>query len=214
MIPSLLELGLRRGRALAASCPVRKMLRGPLHDTLRLKNGRAVWIRPVRADDGGKMQDMVRGASLKTRYHRFFYAAHELPTSMLSRFSEADPLHALTLLATVLESGEETVVGMAQYVADESGQRAEFAVMITDAWQRHGIARRMMQNLECIAQRAGVMQLHGEVLAENEAMQVLMTQMDYGLSGHADGPHLLRVRKTLFEPAACSPLALLVEVPA
>lgn len=179
-------------------------------DTWRLKTGAVVTLRAVRPDDGLLMQALVRGLSLTSRYHRFFYALHELTPDMLERFTHADPMHSMTLLVVVQDNGKEIAVGMAQYVADPYPERCEFAVVVADAWQRNGIAMRLIRNLMCIARAAGIERIEGDVLTENDAMQQLLRRMDFSVGAHPDDRHLVKTWKMLLRPAwKGSPLAAL-----
>jgi RimJ/RimL family protein N-acetyltransferase len=183
---------------------------GEVHDAWQLKSGTAIMLRAVRPEDGEKMQALVQGLSMQSRYRRFFYPIRQLVPSMLARFIEADPMHAITLLAVVLHNGEESVIGMAQYVADPYPQRCEFAVVVSDAWQRNGIATQLIRNLVCIARTAGIERIEGEVLAENEPMRQLLIGMGFTLEQHADEAYLMKAGKALAAPAwNCSDLAVL-----
>ncbi|OGB20539.1 MAG: hypothetical protein A3I66_05660 [Burkholderiales bacterium RIFCSPLOWO2_02_FULL_57_36] len=183
---------------------------GEVRDAWELKNGTAITLRAVRPDDGEKMQALVRGLSMQSRYRRFFYPVRELMPAMLARFTDADPMHAITLLAMIQDKGEQIAVGMAQYVAEPYPQRCEFAVVVSDAWQRSGIATRLIRNLICIARAAGIERFEGDVLADNEPMRQLLIGMGFTIGPHPDGASLLRAEKELAAPAwKCSELAML-----
>jgi GNAT superfamily N-acetyltransferase len=180
------------------------------HDAWQLKDGTAVVVRAVHSDDGEKMQMLVRGLSLQSRYRRFFHPIHQLVPAMLASFTHADPMHAITLLAVVKEHDEEIVVGMAQYVADPYPQRGEFAVVVADAWQRGGIAARLIRNLICLARAAGIERIEGDVLADNQPMRKLLLGMEFAMGPHPDGAYLIRATKEMAAPAwKCSQLAAL-----
>ncbi|MEC4718456.1 GNAT family N-acetyltransferase [Noviherbaspirillum sp. CPCC 100848] len=181
-----------------------------LSDIVRLRDGTAVTLRAVRLDDGERIQDLVRGLSLDSRYQRFFHPLHELSPDMLARFLQDDPTGAITLLATVQQGGEETAIAMAQYVCDPYPVRGEFAVVVADAWQRGGLATRLIQTLICVARAAGIAILQGDVLADNEAMVRLMVNMGFVLDDSEDGAYLLKASKVLEAPDwKCSPLVVL-----
>jgi RimJ/RimL family protein N-acetyltransferase len=181
-----------------------------VHDTWRLKNGVSVTIRAARPDDGPIMQTLVRGLSLTSRYHRFFYAAQELDPDMLARFTHTDPMQTMTLLAVISEGNGESAVGMAQYVTGPYADRCQFAVVVADTWQHNGIATRLIRNLICIARAAGIHRMEGEILTENEAMQLLLTKLDFALGAHPDGQYLMKAWKALLPPEwKCSPLTAL-----
>lgn len=183
---------------------------GEARDAWRSKDGTVIMLRTVRPGDEEKMQALVQGLSPQSRYRRFFYPIRELIPAMLTRFTDADPMHAITLLAVVQDKGEEIAIGMAQYAADPYPQRCEFAVVVADAWQRSGIATRLMRNLICIARAAGLERFEGDVLADNEPMRRLLIGMDFKIGPHPDGAYLVRAEKELVAPAwKCSELATL-----
>jgi GNAT superfamily N-acetyltransferase len=177
-------------------------------DAFMLANGAAARIRPAGPDDAPRIQALVRGLSLESRYRRFFYPLHELAPDLLARFTHADPLHELTLLAVADTPFGEVIAGMAQYVAAPYPQRCEFAVVVDDGWQRNGIAMRLVRNLVCMARAAGIARIEGETLADNEPMRRLLLALEFSLSAHPDGATLRMASKTLAAPSwNCSPLA-------
>lgn len=184
---------------------------GEIRDTWRARNGATITLRATREDDAGQIQELVSGLSLRSRYHRFFYAVHELPPDTLHRFTHNDAHEAINLIAVVQRDDREMPVAMAQYVADGYPGRAEFAVVVADDWQRQGLGRRLVEALACIARAAGVERMEGDILAENEPMQRMMLAMGFALEMHPDDTYLYRAAKTLAAPEGkCSPLTALV----
>lgn len=184
---------------------------GDIRDTWRARNGTTVTMRATREEDGELIQELVRGLSLQSRYHRFFYALHELQPEMLHRFTRNDARTAMNLVAVIHREGREVAVAMAQYAADSNLERAEFAVVVADEWQREGLGRRLVDTLTCIARAAGVGRLEGDILAENEPMQRLVQKMGFELQLHPEDGSLYRAVKDLVPraDAACLPLVAL-----
>lgn len=170
---------------------------GQVHDTWRLRDGSTVRLRPARSLDAGLIQDMVRGLSMESRYHRFFYPLHELPPELLDRFTRAEPTGAMNLLATQMRDGREHVIGMAQYVAEGYPEHADFAVVVADERQRNGIATRMVRALVRVARGAGIGRIQGDVLAENEPMRALMMEMGFRVERHPEDVLLRKAWKQL-----------------
>ncbi|WP_158590469.1 GNAT family N-acetyltransferase [Noviherbaspirillum cavernae] len=183
----------------------------PMRDRWRLKNGAAVAIRVAQSGDAPLMQDMVRGLSMESRYHRFFYPVRELTPDLLDRFVQADPMGSMTLLAVSGKGKDEVAVGMAQCAADPYPLRGEFAVVVTDAWQRLGIATRLLRNVICIARAAGIERLEGDIMSDNEPMRRLLAGMGFETGIHPDGAYLEKAWKVLDQPTRdCSGLTGLV----
>ncbi len=177
-------------------------------DAWRLRDGGVAVIRPATPADAQAIQALVRSLTPASRYSRFFSGVQELSPEWLERFSRAQPRQDVSLLATVLREGREVLVGMAQYAADPYPERCDFAVLVADEWQGHGIGRRLLHNLECLARAAGIERIEGEVLTHNSSMLGLAHAMGYEARRHPESALFLHVARSLAEPArGCSPLA-------
>lgn len=163
------------------------------------RNGAEIALRIVRDTDADKVQSFVRGLSKTTRYHRFFYPLHELTPHLLERSLHADPMQEVTLLATVENNGEEIVIGMAQYFVT-GADRAEFAIVVADDWQRQGIGKSTLYALSWLARAAGIVWFDGDVLMENNAMRNMLLKAGYDFRSHPDGGNVIRAARRLSRP--------------
>ncbi len=144
-----------------------------LEGTLTLGDGTVLALRPVRPEDAEIERRFVAGLSEETRYYRFFYRLHELTPAMIGRFTQVDYDRELALLALAPDAqspGGQAIVGIARYIANLDHETAEFAVVVTDAWQKRGVAWRLMKALIECARRKGLRALHGVVLRSNQNM--------------------------------------------
>jgi len=185
-------------------------------DAWRLRDGTLAVIRPATAGDAAAIQGLVRSLTPTSRYSRFFSGIQELSPEWLARFSRAEPRRDVSILATVLRDGTETLVGMGQYAADPWPERCDFAVLVADAWQGHGLGRRLLRNLECLAREAGFERIEGEVLAHNSTMLGLAHVMGYDVRRVPESALFLRVSLPLLLAGeqGCSPLVNLADAAA
>ena len=137
-------------------------------------------IRPIRIDDGPRLQAFVQALSDQSRYFRFMNAIRELPAALLRYFIEIDFDYDMALVA-VQHAGEaeETLVAVARYFGDDDGKGCEFAIAVADAWHHHGIGNRLMQDLFESARAHGYQHIHGDVLADNTPMLQLMRHLGF-----------------------------------
>jgi acetyltransferase len=177
------------------------------------RNGAEITLRIVRDTDAGRIQAFVRGLSMMTRYHRFFYPLNELTPDLLARSLRADPRQEVTLLATVDKDGEEIVIGMAQYFVT-GVDRAEFAIVVADDWQRQGIGQSTLYALSWLARAVGIVWFDGDVLMENSAMRAMLSKAGYNFRSSPEGGNITRaVRRLNRPPERCSKLdAYLMQV--
>jgi len=140
-----------------------------------LKDGRTIWIRPIRADDLDAMLDMWSRLSEETIRMRFF-APRKMDREEMRHFTEID---YQTRFALVAESGGQ-IIGVSRFDRlEEDPSTAEFAVLVEDAWQNRGVGTALLRALLEPANDLGVTSFVGDVLRENSRM--LRVMRDAGL---------------------------------
>jgi len=169
-----------------------------LIDIWRNERGEQFILRPVLPQDQGLLQDFYESLSPRSRRLRFHGAVNGLSPQALAYMSEVDPAKHLALVITFVSEGVETLVADARYVVDETGCGGEFAIAVSDAWQRRGIASRALTALVKAARLQGLDWLWGEVLEDNAAMLGLMEQAGFGRSSLA-GEGIVRVERSVVQ---------------
>jgi len=139
-------------------------------------------LRPIGPGDGDAFQDFVRGLSLESRLHRFLQPLRELGPGQLAALTRPDQSRHVAMAAV----DGDTIVGEGRYVALGDGGRAEFAIAVTDEWQRNGIGARLLGALMAAARQAGLTALEGEVLRTNTAMLKFVGRAGFRLTASAD----------------------------
>jgi GNAT superfamily N-acetyltransferase len=138
-----------------------------------LKNGTAVRIRGVRADDKKRISEAFRNLETESIYKRFFQYKKALTDEELKAATEVDFENEVALMVTIGEKETETVIGAGRYVAfDAAGAQrgAEVAFTVEEDYQGLGIASVTLRHLAGIAKDKGIAQFHAEVLQENRGM--------------------------------------------
>lgn len=131
--------------------------------------GETVVIRPIGAADFELERAFVRGLSLQTGIKRLM-SPRQPTDDELRRWTDVDQWREVAFIAVTLKTGHERGVGVVRYVVDDTEEIAEFAVVLSDAWQHRGLGRAMLSALIEHARRAGLQRLVGPTLAENDAM--------------------------------------------
>jgi acetoin utilization protein AcuB len=143
---------------------------GPEGDeTLTLRGGESITIRPIRPDDAARLQASFAQMSPQTIYDRFMGYKKALPDPEARYLSSLDYDCNMALVATKAEDrGEETIIGVARYhVVDNEPTVAEFAIVISDAYQRQGLGMHLMMRLMEYAQGHGIRTFLGFAHGEN-----------------------------------------------
>jgi acetyltransferase len=163
----------------------------------QLPNGADITVRPIRPEDAEIEQDFVRNLSDQSRYFRFMQNIHELTPQMLTRFTQIDYDHEMALIAVTEDAGQEHQLAVCRYVTNSDGVSCEFALVVTDQWQRLGIGHRMMNQLIRIARDRGLESMEGEVMSSNSKMLGLLHSLDFQIMPHTEDASVMIARKTL-----------------
>jgi acetyltransferase len=141
--------------------------------------------------------DFVRLLSNDSRYKRFMCSVRELSPAKLKYLTEVDQLRHLAIGATTMLDGRERLIGVARCVADESGGSAEFAIAVSDDWQRSGLGGALMRALMGAARARGFTQIYGTVLANNLGMLRFMRRLGFDVHPEPGDYQLMHVARRL-----------------
>jgi acetyltransferase len=166
----------------------------PSHLTTQFQtaDGVTVRLRPIRPEDAEMEQEFVKGLSTEAKYFRFMNTLRELSQAQLIRLTQIDYDREMAFVALAeLDSGTEEV-GVARYATNPDGESCEFAIVVADAWQGKGVARRLMGELIETARSAGLKYMNGDFLAENGRMIRFVSNLGFVVSQHPEDPGLKR----------------------
>jgi acetyltransferase len=116
----------------------------------------------------------------------------------------------VAFVMTTFVQGREQIIADARYVVDDTGDGAEFAVLVDDSWQGFGLGQRAMNTLMQVATLAGLRWFHGEVLARNAPMLALMQRCNFCCTPDQDDDDLVHV-ETVLSHAGMGQQTLLIE---
>lgn len=176
-----------------------------LIDTRSGSGGRRFTLRPVLPQDDLLLAELVAGLSLAARRNRFFGAVN-LSLAHLRQMSNIDYRQQLGLVVTTQLDGKERVVADARYCVEAGdGDGAEFALMVDERWQRHGLGQWALQALQQAASQAGLTWLHGEVRCGNGPMLSLVRRCGFATSPDPEDDLLVKVQHRLNASSGSAP---------
>jgi acetyltransferase len=163
----------------------------------RLRDGRTVTIRPIRAEDAPLERAFVQRLSGETRYLRFQKWVQSPSDRLIHFLTEVDyDRHLALVCAFEGESGEE-VVGEARYVANAGGESCELGIVIADAWQKSGIAGLLMNALLDAARARGLKSMEGVVFSTNRDMLRFVRALGFEVKPEPGDRTMMRIEKAL-----------------
>lgn len=163
----------------------------------RLRDGRTVTIRPIRADDNLLEREFVQRLSGETRYLRFQKWVHSPSDRLIHFLTQVDYDRHLALVCTFEGDGGEMVVGEARFVASPDGENCELGIVIADAWQKSGIAGLLMEALFGAARARGLKQMEGQVFSTNRSMLRFVRALGFVVQPMPADRTMVRIVKTL-----------------
>lgn len=155
---------------------------------------RAHVVLPIAPADESALRQFVLDLSPASRYARFMAALRELPAHMLDRFLHPIPGREAVLVA---RSTRDDIIGLAQYVADESGGGCEVALVVSDAWQRQGLGTEMLDALANVASDNGIANFHADVLADNYPMRALARKVGCNVRLSRETPFIVEISRSI-----------------
>jgi acetyltransferase len=166
----------------------------PYRETLALREGHVVTLRPAHHSDKSALQGFFASLSSRSRLLRFHGGVNQLPDAVLRAFTtQVSHKHVALVAMAATDDGLPRLVAEARYVADAAAPgKGEFALTVADGWQGLGLGRALLRRLATHAAGEGFEVLGGSAMAGNEPMLALLR--DLGASFHSEGSE---VRATL-----------------
>jgi GNAT superfamily N-acetyltransferase len=164
--------------------------------TVTLKDGRLVRIRPLRPDDGPGLVAGFDRLSELSRYRRFLTGKTHLTQSELRYLTSVDGVDHAAFVAIDPErpsddgNPEGLGIGVARYIRSATDpDTAEAAIAVIDEYQDLGVGKALLTALGRRAAANGVVRFTGDSLADNEDVTHLLqsfgidTEIDIDESG-------------------------------
>ena len=153
-------------------------------------------IRHMRPDDLERETHFVDGLSEESRYKRLFSLRHLSPAE-LERLTHPDSTRERALVATVGTLEDERFVGVARYAVGDDPNECEFAIVVADEWQHHGIGHRLLSALIEEARAARIPRMFGYTFVTNRAMLDLAQSLGFARTRYPGDNTLIVMSKKL-----------------
>jgi GNAT superfamily N-acetyltransferase len=150
------------------------MIPAPVRTATSLRDGSAIFIRPVHCTDAGRVADGFSRMSAESRRLRFLLPKKRLSPQELRYFTDVDHHDHEALGA--LDSDDGRGVGIARHVrrADDP-HAAEVAIAVIDDWHRRGLGSLLLARISERARAEGIRRFTGLVSIDNVAMLALLS---------------------------------------
>jgi GNAT superfamily N-acetyltransferase len=161
-------------------------------------DGRHLLLRPIQPSDAAALRRAFHRLTPEQIRARFFFRMNELSEALAARLSNVDPETSAAFVVTDTDDvapAEIEIRGEARMYVDPVTQSAEFALAVDPAFIGQGVGSALLRRLLAECRKRGLLELWGDVLADNHAMLELVRHLD-GEHAIEQGsePGLIRVR--------------------
>ncbi|MEZ4618505.1 MAG: GNAT family N-acetyltransferase [Caldilineaceae bacterium] len=142
-------------------------------------------IRPIRPEDEPLMAEFNRSLSPDSIYLRYFHpisAAQLVSHEQLARLCFIDYDREMNLVAERRNTqGELEILGLGQLTKLHGSRDAEFAILISDKYQRQGLGTELLSLLIAFGRDEKLEHIVAEILPENEGMKRVSSRLGFAM---------------------------------
>jgi acetyltransferase len=158
-------------------------------------NGFRVFIRPIRPEDEHLYGAFVAKLSREDIRFRFLTPRKEFSHKFVARFTQIDYARAMAFVA--LDKEQKELLGVARLAADPDYVTGEYAVIVRSDLKGTGIGWALMRHLIRYAEKEGLRELMGAVLAGNQRMLEMCRSLGFEISIDPEDASIRKVRLKL-----------------
>ena len=159
----------------------------------RFDDGTEILIRPIRPDDEPLMVAFHATVSQESVYLRYFHMIkldHRVSHERLTRICSVDSSREMVLVAERQnpETSEREILAVGRLNKAPEANEAEFAMLIGDRFQHHGLGTEMLRRLLDFARAEKLDRVTADILFENDPMakicKLLGFRLEYSIEEH------------------------------
>ena len=155
--------------------------------TERLNDGTQIILRPIKPEDEPLWLELLGSCSKEAIYSRFRYNFHFDSHEIATQFCYIDYAREIAIVAEIMEEGKRKLIGVGRMIADPDHEIAEYAVLITDDWQRKELGVMFTEYCLEIAKQWELKTFYAQTTKDNQAMIAVFKKMEFRIKFNSDG---------------------------
>lgn len=161
----------------------------------KLKDGTELLLRPIRPEDEQLIREFhetLSEDSVRQRYFQTFKLEQRIDHQRLCRicFIDYDREVALVVERREGDAREILAVGRLSRLLEDSGV-GEYAIIVSDQWQRQGLGRELLSRLIQIGREEGLYKIIAHILPDNLGMRRTGEKLGFTHTSLGDGEEYL-----------------------
>jgi len=150
-----------------------------LEQTIKLENGQALQLRPVRPQDHKAIHTWFGELPSADIYKRFFHNL-QVSSELAARLAQVDYDREIALL--LIDPETKRIAGESRLVMETNLEQAQFAIIISPQYRRVGLGRILIEHILDYARQRHLQAVAGEVLANNLGMLALCAETGFEIT--------------------------------
>ncbi|HSO85967.1 MAG TPA: bifunctional acetate--CoA ligase family protein/GNAT family N-acetyltransferase [Draconibacterium sp.] len=154
--------------------------------TATLRDGSEILLRPIKPEDEPLWLELLASCSKESIYHRFRYDFYFDSHDIASQYCFIDYDREIAIVAEVEEEGKKKLIGVGRLIADPDVEVMEYAILITDAWQKKELGFTITNYCMEIAKMRGIKILAAETTKDNKPMISVFRKLNFKIRFNED----------------------------
>ena len=152
----------------------------------KLDDGSEVLLRPIKPEDEPMWLELLASCSKESIYLRFRYDFYYDSHDVASQFCFIDYDREIAIVAEIEEEGKKKIIGVGRLIADPDVEIMEYAILITDIWQKKGLGYTITRYCMNIAKNKGIKRLVAETTKDNKPMITVFRKLNFKIHFNED----------------------------
>ena len=153
----------------------------------QLKDETRITLRPIRPEDEPMWLELLSSCSKESIYHRFRYDFYFDSHEVASQFCFIDYDREIAIVAEhEKEDGQKELIGVGRLIADPDVEMMEYAILITDAWQKKELGFMITNYCLDIAKGRNIKRLAAETTRDNKPMISVFRKLNFKIRFNED----------------------------
>ncbi len=153
----------------------------------RLKDGRAVLLRPIKPEDEPLWLEMFQNFSEESIRNRFFQILKDTPHETRIRYTNIDYDREIAIVPELTENGHRKILGVVRVSIEPDGKTGEMAFIIADQWQGLGLGTKLVDYAIEICKDMKLKTIYAIMLPDNRRAIDMMRKMGLAITYMEDG---------------------------
>jgi len=152
----------------------------------KLGDGTSFIMRPIKPEDEHRWLELLGSCSKEAIYSRFRYNFHFDSHEVATQFCYIDYAREIGIVAEVEVKGKKKLIGVGRLIADPDLTSVEYAILITDAYQKKELGTILTTYCEDIARKWNMKRIFAETTKDNKAMIAVFKKLGFEVTYNED----------------------------